>query len=374
MQEKPVFVRSMNTSSPLQSHFRFGFIPLLAIAVVGLPLVASVGFAAPAKKPVVRPKPAAKPTPKPGIKHTPQMNGAEGRFGDLYALKSGWTFQLLGARYSYDDFDNYGQLYPENGKKLLILKVAIKNNLPTDLYFDGNAHQFQVQDSNNQLYDGGDYRLASLGHNECSLTLKPGQGAGQDPNNALEVALPVADGAKITKIVFKQGRKGTSEDVMRFFVAGTQGGDPKNAIAPVANEGAGPFAPTGFFPSSYYAFRINGVTFSPGPVAGSDAPDNRRFALVNLTVKNMTSKPQSVFDFAAGTFSFTDADGDSYPASGDFGLLKASSDERVEGEFAPGQEKNVRLAFLVPKTGSFKTLMMGAASGKQWTFDASGWK
>ena len=349
----------------------------LALSSCALLVGASVAFATPKPKP----KPKAKPVthPKLGIKKTPQMAGGVGRFGEIYALKSGWTFQILGARLRYEPFDDYNGVFADTGKKLLVLRVAIKNNTPEDNQFNGSFHGFQVVDTDNETVTGGAYRLHSEGSTGTLPTFKPGQGAGQDAANPLEVVIPVKEDAGIVKIILTQGRKGSSEDVTRFFVAGAPGGDAKNVIAPLpANQvGTAPLKADGYFPSRNYDFRINGVTFVPGPVAGQDAPANRRFAVVNLTIKNPTTVPRSTYDFVAAPDTavfFTDADGDHYPASGDIGALKGSSDEKTDGDIAPGAEKTIRLVFPVPVTGDLKTLSLGAPGGKFWTFDASGWK
>lgn len=349
-------------------------------AVVGIHLT-STAFAAPKKAadpPKPTAKPAAAPAPKPGIKATPQMAGAVCRFGELFALKSGWTYQILSAKISYEPFDDYEGVYPETGQKLLILNVAIKNNTPDDLFFGGEDHEIQVQDGNNQLYSGHSYRLTSGKNDGFGPTLKPGQGAGQDLNNPLQVAIPVAEDAKIVKVILKQGRKGTSEEVIRFPIAGAPDGDPRNVITPAAGEDTKALVKPGdFLPSRYYDFRIDEVSFVTGPVKGVDPPENRRFAVVKMTVRNALSKNASSFDFLADSFDkqfFTDADGENYTASSDIGVLKASSDESFEGDFQPGQERKLRLLFPVPTQGTLKSLTIGAVDGKFWTFDASGWK
>ncbi len=356
----------------MNTHFLYRF---TTVALVGVSLIGAVNAAPVAKKPPVTKVPVK---PKPDIKKTPQMAGAVGRFGELYGLKSGWTFQILSARYSYDAFDDYNQLYPTVNQKLLVLQVALKNGTPDDKFLNTGELQFQIQDSNNQTFEGGSYRLSSSKNKEFSLNLKPGQGVGQDPKNRLEVAIPIAEDSKVSKIVLKQGRKGTSEDVMRFFVAGTQGGDAKNAITHAPNENsATPIKAEGFFPSRYYQFRINGVTFVSGPIGGNEAPENRRFAVVNLTLKNATSISQGTYEFTGDSYDkqlFTDADGETYTASSDIGLLKVSADEQTSGDIAPGQEKTVRLVFAVPKTGELKTLSIGSTNAKRWVFDAAAWK
>jgi hypothetical protein len=348
-------------------------------AVVGIHLT-STAFAAP-KKTAVPAKPAPKSAAvpaKPGIKSTPQVTGAVCRFGDLFALKSGWTYQILSAKISYEPFDDYGNLYPATGQKLLVLNVAIKNNTPDDLFFGSEDHEIQVQDSNNQLYTGNNYRLASGKSNEFGPTLKPGQGAGQDLNNPLQVAIQVAEDAKIVKVILKQGRKGTSEEVIRFPIAGAPDGDPKNVISPAVGEDTKAIMKPGdFVPSRYYDFRVDDVSFITGPIKGVDPPENRRFAVVKMTVRNALSKNASSFDFLADSFDkqfFTDADGENYTASGDIGVLKASSDESFEGDFQPGQERKLRVVFPVPTQGALKSLTIGAVDGKFWNFDASGWK
>jgi len=356
----------------MNTHFLYRF---TTVALVGITLIGAVNAAPVAKKPPVTKAPVE---PKPGIKKTPQMSGAVGRFGELYGLKSGWTFQILSARYSYDAFDDYNQLYPTADQKLLVLRVALKNGTPEDKFLNTGELQFQIQDSNNQTFEGGSYRLSSGKNKKFGPNLKPGQGVGQDPKNWLEVAIPIAEDSKVTKIVLKQGRKGTSEDVMRFFVAGTQGGDAKNIIAPAPHgDNTTPLKAEGFFPSRYFQFRINGVTFVSGPIGGSEAPENRRFAVVNLTLKNVTSVAQGTYEFTGDSYDkqlFTDADGEYYTSSSDIGLLKASADEQTSGEIAPNQEKTVRLVFAVPKTGELKTLSLGSTNAKRWVFDASAWK
>lgn len=354
--------------------------PLLLLPLLGLAVLPAQATNAKATKKAPRalskPKPKIVHKPGIGVKKQPQMTGAVGRFGEIYGLKSGYAYQILSARYSYEPFDDYDRAYAETGKKLLVLRVAVKNDTPEDGVFLAGRHYFQVEEANHQLFETSAYRSSVDKNTGFEPHLKPGQGVGQGNDNVVEVAIPVAEGSPVIKLILQQGRKGSKEDVMRFFIAGAPNGDPKNVIAPAPHDGeTPPLKPNGVFPSGFFDITIKNVAFVTGTFAGQDAPDNRRWAVVTLGLKNPTSVAANMFSLfgrADGKVAFTDADGESYPVLGD--VYKASSDEISDADLAPGQERTVRALFAVPLRGELKTLTIGANSGKYWVFDASQWK
>lgn len=354
-------------------------LPLLGFAV--LPAQATnvkVTKKAPhaSSKPKPKPKPRVAPKPGIGIKKQPQMTGAVGRFGEIYGLKSGYTYQILSARYSYEPFDDYDQTYAATGNKLLILRFAVKNDTPEDGVFLAGRHYFQVEEANHQLFEANYFRSSVDKNTGFEPHLKPGQGVGQGNDNIVEAAIPIAEGSPVIKLILSQGRKGSKEDVMRFFIAGAPNGDPKNVIAPAPHDSkTTPLKPEGVFPSGFFDLTVKGVSFVSGTFARQDAPDNRRWAVLTLGLKNPTSVAVNMFSLfgrADGKVAFTDGDGESYPLTTE--VLKASSDEVSDADLAPGQEKTVRVAFAVPLQGELKTLTLGANSGKYWVLDASLWK
>lgn len=82
------------------------------------------------------------------------MTGAVGRFGEIYGLKSGFTYQILSARYSYEPFDDYDGTYAATGNKVLVVRYAVKNDSPEDGVFLAGRHTFQVEEANHQLFRG----------------------------------------------------------------------------------------------------------------------------------------------------------------------------------------------------------------------------
>ncbi|MGC4045026.1 MAG: DUF4352 domain-containing protein [Armatimonas sp.] len=342
-----------------------------------------VAVAAPPKKPTKPPvKPAAKPTPKPpsspGVKGAGQVAGGVLKFGDLFALKSGFTYQILSARYSLEPFECYETLAPSTGEKLLILTVATKNNKRGEDNFFGD-HLYQAVDDKNQNYENSSYLLRSQPGVGFSPTLKPGQGIGQGGTDPLEVAFKMPSDTRLVKLILKLGREGTSEEVTRFFLAGATeaeaGGkpDPKNLITPLpawAQKGA--IVPADqYVPSWTYQFKLNG--FSKADKKGDeDAEEGKQWVYANVMVKNPFHNKQNLFDFSGGDdirqMVLIDGDGEKYPASY---LLKAKQDETYEGELEPGEEKAYRVAFLVPKDATFKSVRLGAPRSNLFAFDAS---
>ena len=125
-----------------------------------LVLLAGVALGAPPKKTLPK-KPPVKPAPaKPGVKGAAQMAGGVIRFGEIFALKSGFTYQILSARYSLDPRDDYEHDALKADEKFLILRVAMKNNRKEGDN-DTGGESLQAVDATGKLYDNGLYVLAS---------------------------------------------------------------------------------------------------------------------------------------------------------------------------------------------------------------------
>lgn len=346
---------------------------LLLATILLLPAVAS------AQKPPA--KPAAKPPATAGVKGAGQLAGAALRFGDLFALDSGFTYQILSARYSVEPFDDYTHLLPGRNEKLLILQVAIKNNRrDADNFFDPANHTLQAIDSSNQNYDSAAYRLRSKPGEGFSPNLKPGQGLGQAGADPVEIAFRMPLDTRIVKLILQRRREGTREEVVRFFLAGATeaeaGGkpDPKNVVAPLpawALPGA-TAAPGTSYPSGGFLFRFEG--FASAEKLGEEEPEEgKRWVFARIAVKNALAASQPLFEFYQGDsivdLVLVDAEGEKYMAAH---FLKASKDEAPEGGLDPGEERVFRIGFKVPREAKFKTILLGSPAGHLYRFDATG--
>ncbi len=339
-----------------------------------LVLAASLALVVPAL--AQNPKP--KPQPTVGVKGASQLAGGAIRFGELFALKDGFTYQILSARYSLDPFEAYEPIKPDKNEKLLILTVAIKNNQRDRDNFFGE-HVVQAVDSANQIYESTAYALKSKPGEGFSPTLKPGQGLGQGGADPVELAIKLPQSTSLVKLILKQGREGTSEEVLRFFLAGATeveaGGkpDPKNLIAPLpawaAPDALVPLAQ--LLPSNSYFFQLTGFS-TASKLGETEAEEGKKWIFAHITVKNAWHKSQNIYDFSGGDaineLVLRDMDGEKHPASQ---LLKAKRDEAAEGELDAGEERAFRIAFQVPKDATFKTVLLGSPGGHRYLFDAS---
>lgn len=342
-----------------------------------LVLLAGLAAAAPPKK-TVKPPVKPKPPTSVGVKGAAQMAGGALRFGEIFALKSGFTYQILSARYSLDPFVQDSVSADE---KFLVLRVAIKNNRKEgDTWFNPDAHAFQAVDSANQNREGNAYALGSKPDEPLSPSLKPGQGLGQGGGDPLEVAVKVPMTARLAKLILKQGREGASEEVLRFFLAGATeaeaGGkpDPTNVIAPLpAWAEAGATIPVGqAVPTKSYFMTLTGFS-SAGSPSGQEPEEGKKWVFANVNVKNaFKSVKQGVFNFYGGdsinNLVLIDSDGEKYPASRFF---KAKKDEEPDSDLDPGEERAFRIGFLVPKDAAFKSAKLGSPPGHVFLFDAS---
>jgi len=362
----------------------FGLVALMTIAA------ASASLAQQPKKPT-----------KPHVKNQDitkgqgQVQGGDGVFGTTYTLNSGWNFTLLKARYSIEPFNSYNTVLAKEDEKLLILTVAIKNSLPSDLFFGGL--EWQAVDEEGHVFPSGDYRLNSDGNKGSSPTLKPGQGIGQFPDkDELAVAFEIPTKSRISKLILKDGRKFVKgEEVVRYFIADAakkdrdgQDGNPKNTIAPLPafvrdpSDKLGavalqtPVIKPGFaVPTGYYSVTVDSVATSTSEKCKDELPaEGKQFAIVTFTVKNIWGKEIGLFDLVSTEFNkLRDKDGEKYPVIDGSGARKAKRDEAVSDDLhlAPGESTTFRLFYEIPKDAKVKSVEFGQGNGRKYIVDAA---
>jgi len=336
-------------------------------------------------------KPAVKPMVKNQTKGQGQMTGANGEFGEVYTLTSGFNFEILSASYSLDPFVAYETLSANTNQKLVVINIAVKNSTAADNWFS-TADMFTFVDSKGALYPTGTFSQASNPTGE-SLTLRPGQGVGQPSlNDPVRVAAVIPGDARIVKIMVNYGRKGRDEKVVRYFVSGAtaaeagEAGDPKNVIAPLSDDARDPADPSGatalakgkgimgqYQPSGVFDLRLDDFAYSADAVISGNPPDaGKQYAIATITAKSLVKREQSVFDITGGDFplfEITDADGERYKP---VDYRKAKRDEAAEHTFQQGDEYTMRIVFSLPSDAKAKTLTLGVGGSRVWNFDVSG--
>ncbi|HEY3329070.1 MAG TPA: hypothetical protein VGK19_03535 [Capsulimonadaceae bacterium] len=352
--------------------------------------------AAATKKPTAKKQPVVNQTKGQG-----QLNGGNGKFGTIYTLKSTINFQILSANYQITPFACYTKIYPRTSEKLLVFTLAVKNARSDDNYIGDFGGLISAFDDKGQKYDVGSGCLAleSTGDKEFSPNLKPGQGYGQPAaNDPLRLGFAVARDAHIVKVIVNQGRAGTSEDVIRYYMADATlansgaAGDPANVITPLPEGQRDPADKTGsvvpdelnggkpgagvLAVSNDYGVKLVSFTFLPDDAKFHDSPadDGKRWAVATLALTTVAKHELTVYESQDGSVvALTDTDGENYSV---WGVRKAKADEEPESShvIAPGQVYTVRDIFMVPKTAQLVKYTYQAANGLKWKFDISGAK
>ncbi len=320
-----------------------------------------------------------------------QQQGGDGVFGAIYTMNSGWNFTILKARYSVEPYKAYEWTAPNADEKFLVLTLAIKNSLPSEMLFGGP--DFTVVDEEGHDYVGANYRLSSTESAEVSINLKPGQGSGQNPDkDELTCMIKVPSKARISKIILKQGRKFVKgEEVVRYFIADVATkerdgapGNPKNIIAGLPDsvkeksdklgavampQGVAKIG-TPFF-SSYFAVTCNSVELTSSEKHHDALPEEgKQYAIANITVKNLFKKAITLFEVGSTeSVVLKDADGEKYTLLLDY-LWKAKRDEATDSpSIEPGESYTFRCFYSVPKDVKLKTLRISATSGRVYVID-----
>jgi len=363
----------------------------------------SVGGTASAltKNTKAKPKvPVRKPT---AIKGHGQLVGGIGRFGEIYTLRSGFNFSILGARYSVEPLGTYSYTSPRADEKLLIINCAVKNANKSDDWFGSGGGFITAVDSKGGLYESSDgsFSLKSAGP-KTKIELRPGQGMGQPAlNDPLCMAIVVPGEARIVKIIVNQPRLNITEEVFRYYIAGAtkaeagEDGDPKNPVAPLPEPLRDPSDPTGAtalsegrgvlgtatcdWASGDLRFRVNSLTYSTEDCNSRSPEDGKQWAVANVTIsfphpsgKAADYKEVTKYYWVgtgAGFAELLDADGDKYPAL-DYGTRKQTRDEPLAdgSSLTPGGEYTYRIFFPVPKDVKLKKLTLGVSNGRKWAF------
>src|SRR5579872_265504 len=281
-----------------------------------------------------------KPKTQPPTKGQAQLNGLNAQFGTIYTLQSKLNFEILNARYTLDPFPSYGHVSAQQDQKILVVGIAIKNAADTDNFLNEEGFMTAV-DEKGQLYNfgSGALALASMGRKAPNTSLKPGQGLGQPAlKDPLEMGVAIPIKARIVKLILNTGRLGSSDKVMRYYIAGAtkeeagEAGNPANVIAPLPPNVRDPADKSGavglaegigkigeYGPSRDYGLRLESVAVSTDKFKGEDAPAGKKYVVATVTVKMLVDDTGDMFSVEGANdsqYGITDADGERYRPEG----------------------------------------------------------
>lgn len=335
---------------------------VLAVGSAILPCYAQ-GKKTVAAKPVApKSAPVAKkavPATGPIVLGTTQLPGDFGKLATTYTIgkRKPINFTLKSAEYTIEPLTIGNDTYvPKGNEKLLLLHYTIHNPLPEEQGYDWSAMQFtavDAKDVNHKFIQ----KVAREGTTEpLIVSLKPAQKI-----DVVAAILVPAEGV-VPKLIVERER---DAPIIRYDLRGqaktlpalaTDTADTTGATArKEVSVPAGTFVPLGVFDA-----RLDAVSYTTEPLVKNTPPKGSRFVVATFTLKNRTMKPQSYY-WGYFNADLRDADGEKVKYTQT--LLKATRDERAQGELSPGEETRIRLYFPVPEKVDGKTISL--SEGKQ---------
>lgn len=297
-----------------------------------------------------------------GAKGTEQVAGAAGVMLKTYSLGrdgSQLNFTLLRAAYRADQVRLGDHVYyPLAGEKLLVLRYLIHNPEKTDQKVFWSAFHFLVVDSTDTTCDAIKAAAQADTGEKLDIILKPGQKI-----EAVAV-VRVAAAGEAPKLIVERA----NPPVLRYDLRGKVTALPEPYADPADLTGASlldevPAVLNSAYATGVFQTRIEEIVYTPGPVIGYK-PAGKQFALVTVTVQNMSCDEESMYysDFTPKLL----WDGDE-EARYLKNVFHAARDEKLSNfKVAPGKTATVRWCFDCPVDGTAKTLMVQekGSSGK----------
>jgi hypothetical protein len=306
------------------------------------------------KKPAMKKPAAAKPAPGPIVLGTTQLPGDFGKLGTTYTIgkREPVNFTLRSAEYSVTPFTAGNNTWvPKADQKLLVLRYTIHNPLPQEQGYTWSSINFTAVDAKDTNHNFIQCVVREGENQPLSIRLKPAQ------KIDVVAALMVPAEGVVPKLIVER-EKGAP--VIRFDLRGKAAALP----APIADtaDASGatarqevPIPPNTFAPIGVFDARLDSVAYTSDPLITKEPGKGNRFVTAIFTLKNRAATPHS---YHWGNFLATlrDADGEKVPYTQ--AILKATRDERITGQLAPGEEVRIRFFFPVPEKVEGKSVQL----------------
>jgi hypothetical protein len=328
------------------------------------------------KKPAGKPAKAA-PAKKPGgpiVLGTTQLPGDFGKIGQTYTIGKDYpiNFTLDSVRYTADRYTVHNNTYvPKDGEKLMVLRYTIHNPLPKEQRYywaDLKFTAVDALDTNHEYITA--VRRAGIKEESFNQSLKPAQKV------QIEAAILVPANGEVPKLIVERER---NAPVIRYDLRGKVAklgepyADPADASGATLRKDI-PFKFGDTAPLGGFDVKLESVAYTDEALGGREIKPGYRNATAVFTFKNMTA---SKLRYYWGDFEVVgrDADGEKVPYTQ--AMLKASRNEKTDGQTEPGEEVRVRFYFPVPekvdaKSISLREMQFAGSKGRWITFDLAG--
>lgn len=241
---------------------------------------------------------------------------------------------------------------------MLVLHYTVHNPQPRELRYYWADLVFTAVDSQDQNHSF----IQAVGRegttDRVAISLKPAQ--------KLDVWTAIAVPAEgvVPKLIVERER---NAPVIRYDLRGkvtplaAPFADPADSagatVAKPVAVAAGQVVPIGVFDAT-----LESASYTTEELLGRAPKKGYRYLTATFTLKNATLRSQRLYwgDMLA---ELRDADGEKVPYTQ--ALLKASRDEKAEGNLEPGEETKVRLYFPLPENVGAKTVVLRECSRVQ---------
>lgn len=306
-------------------------------------------------------KASKKPAPKRVVQGTKQWSGENADLNKTYTIgkESPINFSLNSAEYSVMPLGFGGEdpftLTAKSNEKLLLVHFTLHNPRPQETRVLWATVHFTAVDDKNANHEDCEVIGTEKDKTKLWMDLKPGQKV--DCYSA--VVIP-AD-CRVAKLIVTGDKP--EEGVLRFYKEKlnikpleARYADPQDSTRARALEQVP--AQTGtYLPLKVMLVRIDSVAYSSDQLDDeSELPEDSRYLVCTITVKNSTPEAQS--------FGWGELDGSKVVTDQDeevdtFLFLLQKSNRKAEyADLKPGQEKTVRVAFIIPSGSNAKTLVL----------------
>jgi len=297
------------------------------------------------------------------IKGAEQLRGEWAQFGAAYTIGAykNWNFILKSAEYTVDNvFFGNDHIYPELGRKLLVLHFTLHNTLAEEQYFCQDTLRFTAVDANDTNWEYEYVFGVESSKQVVGISLKPAQ------KIDAYAAIKVPAKGEIPKLMVLPG----DAPVLRYDLKGKV----KPLPSPIADasDPSGATAleevpcPTGtYFPSGQFALKFISATFTTEAIEETVPEDGHRHLVLVMQIKSNAREPV----YLSGNEMLLKLRTNEGLTEWNYRLLAEKSDRTIGQQLDPGREITVRTYFQVPSDVRPEALLASNGTSLVYAFD-----
>jgi hypothetical protein len=367
-----VFVNGKATNKPAIRQGNETYIPLSALVAAGVP-VKTTGSR------IDLTLGAGSTTD--AVAGTSQLVGGAGLLGKTYTIgkRAPLNFTLKNAEFSLKRIDIGGSKFaPELSQKLLILRFSVQNPQKQDQDFSSSSLRWTAVDSKDVNVSpepfGSPYVARDGEFVPLQVRLKPAQ-------KIDAYAILTVSGAGVIPKLIVQSNNDDQSPVVRYDLK-----DKVKALPAPYNDPSDPSGATAlnsinaktgeYVPMRFSSLRLDSLSFVE-TFDKRTAPENKRWLMLNLSIKNEVATGGSNLDVGPCSFEvlFTASDDETESDQRcGLNLYKSAREEPLASAVPPGGELRFRMVFAVPKDIGGKSLAVTEERARTVVFDLSSLK